>query len=601
MDPVFVQTGIAGPLMVALIAYTSVRRDRTGLHRILMWLLVMVLLWMTGMLLGRFEAAPRWLRMALTVPPVCFMSPLFVLLMLRYGRVGFVADRRAAEWALMLPFALFMPLWLSNDYHGWMIDPAENFHGEAGVSEAGPLFWAFQIWSVTVAAGGLALCGWLAWTRSGATRRCMALLTAGVCFPLASHMISMLWPELIGFPLTPSSLALTCVLVVIAIERFRLLDVQPLARHDVVESSSDAVIVADSEEAMVDLNPAARELLGLGRGAVEGWTLADLPGHFGRTEPPDAVEGLLAALRSGPGPVRVEFRTESGRTLEMSGGRPNDPDGVLAGYFVVLRDRSGERRAEQMLYHSQKLESMGILAAGVAHEVNNPLAFVRSNFAYLGQVATVVEDRLDELPKELAESMHDMPEVIEDSVAGLERIHGVVQGLLRFSRMPGSGRADFDVNESVAEALRFAALGPNGGVAIESELAPGLPPVHGVEDQLVQVLLNLFLNAKKAVEGWPVPRIRTTTRLVDGQIEIRVEDNGPGVPAAIRDKIFDPFFTTGAPNEGTGLGLAIAFDIVRAHGGLLEYEAPEGGGARFVVRLPVPLRSEPREGGPAPG
>ena len=109
----------------------------------------------------------------------------------------------------------------------------------------------------------------------------------------------------------------------------------------------------------------------------------------------------------------------------------------------------------------------------------------------------------------------------------------------------------------------------------------------GVEEQLVQVLLNLVLNATKSLANSPDPRIWVSTKLVEGRVEIHVQDNGPGVPEAIRDQIFDPFFTTREPNQGTGLGLAIAFDIVRDHNGELLHEAPTEGGACFVVKLPI--------------
>jgi signal transduction histidine kinase len=101
------------------------------------------------------------------------------------------------------------------------------------------------------------------------------------------------------------------------------------------------------------------------------------------------------------------------------------------------------------------------------------------------------------------------------------------------------------------------------------------------------VLLNLLLNARKSLADWPEPKIAVSTRSIQGRVEICVEDNGPGVPEAIRDRIFDPFFTTREASQGTGLGLSIAFDIVRGHNGELVHEAPADGGARFVVKLPI--------------
>jgi len=595
MDPIVVQTVVAVPLILSLIVYMALQRERTSLHRALLALLGMILIWTLGMLCTANEAVPRAARIALLVPPACFMSPLFLLVMLRYARLQSPRRSRAGTAALMTPFAGFLVLFASNDWHGWMIDPAMSIHGDGPISEAGAAFWVFQAFSISAAAAGIGICWWLAWTtRAAATRRAMGLLTAGVCLPLFTHLSAMFGLLPIDFPLTPSALAVTCVLLVMAILRFRLLNPQPLARHDVVEASSDAVVVVDRDEVVIDGNPAAIELLGLESAELVGRGLAELARGLGSADAEAAVEGVLAALRRGEDPPRLEFRTADGRHLEIRGGRPRHPDAARAGSFVVLRDRSSERRAQELLVQSQKLESMGVLAAGVAHEVNNPLAFVRANFAHLGHVQELVEERLDELPKDLADGLRELPEVVADSVAGLERIHVVVQSLLRFSRMPGSARCEFDVNEAAVEAVRFATLGPNARIAIETDLASGLPPVHGSRDQLVQVLLNLVLNACKALRGSTAPRIRVETRpgARQGEVEICVSDNGPGVAAEIRDKIFDPFFTTGEPNEGTGLGLAIAFDIVGAHGGVLELDEGEGG-ASFRVRLPESPGPEP--------
>jgi signal transduction histidine kinase len=149
----------------------------------------------------------------------------------------------------------------------------------------------------------------------------------------------------------------------------------------------------------------------------------------------------------------------------------------------------------------------------------------------------------------------------------------------------------------VAEAARFASLDRGARVRLELQLGRDLPAVLASPDQLVQVLLNLFLNAQHALVDRAGARIVVSTAVADGGVEIRVADNGPGVPEPIRDKIFDPFFTTSAPNHGTGLGLSIAFDIVREHGGSLELTNPADGGACFVVRLPVSADDALRDAG----
>jgi PAS domain S-box-containing protein len=415
----------------------------------------------------------------------------------------------------------------------------------------------------------------------------MILLSVAATLPLLSHVVWVLRLTPFEMPLTPAALSVTSYLVVMAIMRYQLLDVQPIARRDVIEAAKDAVILADVEGRIVDVNPAAATLLGLKRSAILGRALEEVARSFVPTRPEDALATMLKKLGEDHTAARIEFQTADGRSFEASTGRPSDPDGIHAGYFLVISDRSRERQAQQLLYQSQKLESIGILAAGVAHEVNNPLAFVRANFEHLGQLAMSVEDALDRLPKDLADQLHDVPEIVDESVAGLNRIQAVVQGLLGFSRMPTPQHDDVDCNSVVKAAIRLASLGPHADLTIETVLSPEIPPIVGVQEQLVQVLLNLLLNARKSLADWPEPKIAVSTRSIQGRVEICVEDNGPGVPEAIRDRIFDPFFTTREASQGTGLGLSIAFDIVRGHNGELVHEAPADGGARFVVKLPI--------------
>lgn len=582
-----IQTAIASTLMVALVAYTALNDDKSGTSRTLMWLLILILSWTVGMALGNRPGVPKVVTLALTAPPACFMSPLFLLLMLRYARMGPFINRPRAEWAALAPFGIYMLMFLTNQWHGWMRDPVAQLTGRSAFEAGTPLFWAFQIASISTAVAGLLVCGRLAWTTtSRATRRSMVLLSVAASLPLFSHIVWMLHLTPLEFPLTPSALSITSLLVVMAIMRYQLLDVQPIARRDVIEASNDAVIVADIERVVVDLNPAATRLLGLDRSSALGRPLSEVMDSFETTKPQAALRELMQHLEERTREERVEFQTEDGRTFEATMGCPIDREGFLAGYFLVISDRSSDRQAQQLLYQSQKLESIGILAAGVAHEVNNPLAYVRANFEHLGQLAMSVEDERDRMPKDLADLLADVPEIVDESVAGLNRIHAVVQGLLGFSRMSTEQRDDVDCNEVIGDAIRLASLGPSTGLSIETQLRVNLPTILGVKGQLVQVLLNLLLNAKKSLADSLEPKISVSTRPVQGWVEICVEDNGPGVPESIRTRIFDPFFTTREPNEGTGLGLAIAFDIVRDHNGELIHEAPSGGGARFVVRLP---------------
>jgi PAS domain S-box-containing protein len=589
MNPLVLQAGVAGPLVLGLAIYSAARSSQGLVHRYLFFLLLLILSWMTGMVAPSAGLDPSgiWVQ-ALVLPPTVAMAPLFLLVMASYARLPF-AEERSGVWALLAPFGLFFVGFLTNSWHGLMMKPGTDLLGIDPITQAGPLYWAFLLWSNVTALGAFTICVRLGWLSPSRTeKRRMGLLFVAALLPLTAHFAFLFRWTPLSYSLTPASLGITALLVTAAIQRYSLLDLQPVARRDVIEASSDGVLIADADERIVDLNPAAAEILGASHDELCGIDLEVAVAGLGPFEPADAGHALLESLRAGSASSRVEVETSSGCVIELGGGSPCNSSGAPAGYFVVLRDRTSQRRAERLLYQSQKLESVGILAAGVAHEVNNPLSFVRANLAHLQYQGELLETEIENLPKEVAAELEDMSEVIGDTVNGLDRIHGIVQGLLRLSHPP-TGRTDHcDVNGSLRDASRFAAMGPLCGVHFESALAEDLPAVHASPDQLVQVFLNLLLNAKHALDQRPGARVLARSEREGDFVVVRIEDNGPGVPEEIRSKIFDPFFTTRAPHEGTGLGLSIAHDIIRDHDGSLDLEVAEGGGACFVVRLPIP-------------
>jgi signal transduction histidine kinase len=295
-----------------------------------------------------------------------------------------------------------------------------------------------------------------------------------------------------------------------------------------------------------------------------------------------------AHRRSAPGGRHVEgeLRTPDGRSIEVVAGAVGATGYHPAGRFVSLTDRSAQRRSERLLRERQKLESVGILAAGVAHEVNNPLAFVRSNLAHVrGQLERLLKHaRLD---RNVDADLLELPDIFDESIEGLDRISQIVRDMLRFSRIPEEDAQAVDLNDVLREALRLAALDRHHVVRARERLADGLPQVMGSPNRLVQVLLNLLLNAKQALAGCADAIVEAETEWDGTHVLVRVRDNGPGIPEHQIERIFDPFFTTRDPSEGTGLGLSIAFDIVREHHGKLEVESSPGHGACFTIRLPA--------------
>ena len=249
---------------------------------------------------------------------------------------------------------------------------------------------------------------------------------------------------------------------------------------------------------------------------------------------------------------------------------------------------SAEQRAEalQRLAHTEKVAArserlaiVGQLAAGVAHEINNPLSFVRSNVACLESAA--------ERPGEY--TAEEVTEMFAETRSGLERIRQIVSDLRSFAREDDDGVLACEINPVVEDALRLARVKLKGVAELEVRLPPQLPPATANPRHLAQVLLNLVVNAADALESGTVskPRVTLTAWVEEGFVVIAVQDNGPGIPPPVRARLFEPFFTTKAPGKGTGLGLSLSREYMTRMGGSLQLADHPGPGARFELRMPL--------------
>jgi C4-dicarboxylate-specific signal transduction histidine kinase len=236
-------------------------------------------------------------------------------------------------------------------------------------------------------------------------------------------------------------------------------------------------------------------------------------------------------------------------------------------------------RAERERAEVDRLVLVGQLAAGVAHEVNNPLAFVKSNLNFLER-----ELRHEGGPVD----MEELRDVVAETQDGVLRIQQIVMDLRRFSRELDEGE-EGRAEDAIQEAKRLASVRLRGLGDVVLEIEPGLPPLRLGQRHLVQVLLNLLVNAADAVEDAEPARraaIAVRARRAQGGVRLEVEDNGPGLPQEVLARLFEPFFTTKPPGKGTGLGLALCREYVsRVEGSLHAENRPEGG-ARFVLWLP---------------
>jgi signal transduction histidine kinase len=285
----------------------------------------------------------------------------------------------------------------------------------------------------------------------------------------------------------------------------------------------------------------------------------------------------------------------------------------------------GLREAQERLQLAEKLEAIGQLAAGVAHEINTPAHYVGDNISFLATALAdllpvltafkrlAAEDGNDELRALAAKAdleylLAEIPAALKAAAGGIQQIKHIVTAMKEFSH-PGEQVQQIDLNHAIESTVTVARHEWKYVAEVALELAQDLPLVRCFPSQINQVVLNLVVNAAQAVAervagGTDKGRIRVSTARAGGHVTIAVEDDGVGIPKAIRSRIFDPFFTTKEPGKGTGQGLAIVHRIVvEHHRGEIRVESEPGAGARFEVVLPIDAGSfcgEAAGGAPTP-
>ncbi len=377
-----------------------------------------------------------------------------------------------------------------------------------------------------------------------------------------------------------------------------------------LRSIADAIVAVDLMGNVTFMNPAAEVLTGTTFADALGRDVRDILQLVDDDAVRIADAPLAVALRTN-GPVEllraglVNLSTGGQRIISDSAAPVTD-EGKTLGAVMVFRDVTDQTLLQKKLEVSDRLASLGTMAAGVAHEINNPLAVVTTNAEY---VAEVIADQQASNAQQgdseaRADELREVSQALQDIQSAASRISRIIADLRVFSRPRKSRPGTIDVTRCIDWAVRATAHEFRHRAQLVTHVHP-TPPVSGDEEQLGQVLINLLINAAHAIDpgNAHTNEVSITTSTDDrGWIVVDVTDTGVGIPRELLARIIEPFFTTKPVGSGTGLGLSICQGIVSSLGGELRVESEVGKGSRFTVTLP-PARvatPEPRRSAPHP-
>ncbi|MBI1752591.1 MAG: PAS domain S-box protein [Acidobacteria bacterium] len=394
------------------------------------------------------------------------------------------------------------------------------------------------------------------------------------------------------------------------------------------DNAMDLICLLDSSGRIIYHNPALQRLLGWPDQQIAEKSMQDLVhkddlGRFG--------EALHKGVKAGLTQV-FDYRITNphGGWIDLEGqvSAVDDPGGHGESILLISRDISSRKQSEReraqveiQLRHSQKLEAIGQLAAGIAHEINTPTQYIGDNTAFLrdafkqtvgmvrtleshlqsiraggGAAAAEATKALSALEEgDLGYLEEEIPKAIQESLEGVGRVTSIVGAMKDFSRPSGETLSHNDLHKAIESTIAVSRGEWKAVAEVETEFAPNLPLVPCFPGEINQVILNLIVNAAHAIKGREGKggasqpgRIRIGTRIAGPEVEISVSDNGTGIPPEIQGRIFDPFFTTKPVGMGSGQGLSIVHGVItEKHKGRIELESALGVGTTFRIFLPL--------------
>ena len=545
------------------------------------WLMLAAVIISVGYLLQYTSANLSTQIFATNIQYVGIMAlpVMWVVFSLQYTGHGKWLTRRNLLLLSIVPFVTVVLVWTNGIdglmYHGRHLDTSGPFTIIA--KTYGPWFWIAAANNYLLMSYGIFLLLQRLFRPPRLYRQQSIALLITIIVPLAWNVVYIFdLTPLYHVDMTPSAFVISGLAIAWGLFRLRLLDIVPIARDTAIENMSDGVIVLDTQNWIVDINPAALRIIECSLSDVIGQPFATVLSHQSQLVEQSSTLKVGAYLN-----IVIE-KDETQRYYESYISPIQDRRDNLIGRLVILHDIT-ERRLieekskdlEEKAHLSSRLSIVGEMAAGIAHEVNNPLATVIGYSDLL-------------LKRDIPAEIRDDLEIID---RGAQRAADILDRLLKFASQQSMEHEYIDVNTIIEVAVEFRRHSlSNNKIDVTKRLNSKLPKIVADSNQLQEVFLNLIINAENSIieaHSGGAGKLTITTETSEGSIYISFSDDGIGINKENLGKIFSPFFTTREPGKGIGLGLSICRGIINRHGGEISVESEPGRGVTFTIKLPI--------------